>query len=66
VFCEVKSKAGDHHGDPLEMVGPEKLARLQHAAAAWLAGRPELDSLEISFEVVAARRGRLERVVVTL
>ena len=66
VFCEVKSKSGYRHGDPLEMVGAEKLARLQQAAAAWLAGHPELESLEMAFEVVAARRGRLERVVVTL
>ena len=36
VFCEVKSKGGDRHGDPLEMVGPEKVARLRQAAEAWL------------------------------
>lgn len=62
VFCEVKSKTGARHGDPLEMVGPEKLRRLQEAAAAWLATHPELESLELSFEVVAARGRRLERV----
>ena len=66
VFCEVKSKGGDRHGDPLEMVGPEKVARLRQAAEAWLAARPELDSLEPSFEVVAVRGRQLERVVVTL
>ncbi len=66
VFCEVKSKTGERYGDPLDMVGPEKLVRLQQAAAMWLASHPELDSLEISFEVVAARGRRLERVVVTL
>lgn len=65
VFCEVKSKSGQRHGDPLEMVGPGKLDRLQQAAGAWLAGRPELDELEASFEVVAVRGRRLERVVVT-
>ncbi len=32
----------------------------------WLAAHPELDSLEMSFEVVAARGRRLERVVVML
>ena len=66
VFCEVKSKTGERHGDPLEMVGPEKVARLQQAAATWLAHHPELDSLEMSFEVVAARGRRLERVVIAL
>jgi putative endonuclease len=66
VFCEVKSKTGEQHGDPLEMVGPEKVARLQQAAATWLAHHPELDTLEVSFEVVAARGRRLERVVIAL
>jgi putative endonuclease len=64
VFCEVKSKTGGSHGDPLDMVGREKLRRLEEAAVAWLAVRPELDSLEPSFEVVAARGRRLERVPV--
>ena len=63
VFCEVKSKTGERHGDPLEMVGHEKLRRLQEAAVAWLAIHPELEALELSFEVIAARGRRLERVV---
>ena len=66
VFCEVKSKTGERHGDALEMVGPEKLARLHQAAGTWLAHHPELGSLEASLEVVAVRGRRLERVVVTL
>jgi putative endonuclease len=66
VFCEVKSKGGDHHGDPLEMVDPEKVARLRQAAGAWLAQHPELDRLEVAFEVVAVRGRRLERVVIAL
>jgi putative endonuclease len=66
VFCEVKSKRDDRHGDPLEMVGPEKVERLRQAAGAWLAVHPELDSLEVGFEVVALRGGRLERVAIAL
>ncbi len=62
VFCEVKEKRGDGYGDPLEMVGPEKQRRLRRAASAWLADHPEARDLEISFDVVALRRGRLERV----
>jgi putative endonuclease len=62
VFCEVKEKLGERFGDPLEMVGPEKQRRLQRAAEAWLAAHPELGELECSFEVVAVRGGRLERV----
>ena len=65
VFCEVKSKGGDRHGDPLEMVGQEKLSRLQLAAASWLAHHPDLESLDLVFEVAAVRAGRVERVVVT-
>jgi putative endonuclease len=64
VFCEVKSKTGVRI-DPLEMVGPEKLERLTRAAASWLAAHPEADDLELSFEVVALRAGRLERVAVS-
>jgi putative endonuclease len=62
VFCEVKSKRAPGCGDPLEMVGPEKQRRLQRAARAWLAGHPSLAGLQASFEVVAVRSGRLERV----
>jgi putative endonuclease len=61
VFCEVKAKRTERHGDPFEMVGPEKQRRLRRAAEAWLAAHPQLARLEISFEVVALRGGRLER-----
>ncbi len=66
VFCEVKSKTGARLGDPLEMVGPEKVRRLRRAAESWLAAHPELDSLNVAFEVVALRAGRLERVPVAM
>jgi putative endonuclease len=62
VFCEVKGKSGARYGDPLEMVGPEKQRRLRRAASAWLAAHPDAAGLEISFEVVAERAGKLERV----
>jgi putative endonuclease len=62
VFCEVKRKSGDAHGSPLEMVDAEKQRRLGRAAKAWLARHPEADGLSVSFEVMAVRGGRLERV----
>jgi putative endonuclease len=62
VFCEVKSKGGPSRGDPLEMVGAEKQRRLRRAAQAWLATRPELARLEATFDVVAVRDGKLERI----
>jgi putative endonuclease len=60
VFCEVKEKRGDGRGDPLDMVGPEKQRRLRAAAEGWLAAHPELAALDVRFDVVAVRRGRLE------
>jgi putative endonuclease len=62
VFCEVKEKVGDGYGDPLEMVDEEKQRRLTRAAEAWLARHPEAGDLTVSFDVVAVRRGRLERI----
>ena len=56
----MKAKNSGRHGDPFEMVGPEKQRRLSRAAEAWLAAHPELGGLEPSFEVVALRNGRLE------
>jgi putative endonuclease len=53
VFCEVKAKLGESYGEPAEMVGAEKQRRLRRAAEAWLAAHPELDGLEVRFDVVA-------------
>ena len=61
VFVEVKAKTDATFVDPVEMVGPEKQRRLRQAAESWLAAHRELDGLEITFDVVAERGGRLER-----
>jgi putative endonuclease len=61
VFVEVKAKTDASFVDPVEMVGPEKQRRLRRAAESWLAAHPELDGLDVSFDVVAERGGRLER-----
>jgi putative endonuclease len=61
VFCEVKEKLGDRFGDPLDMVDGEKRRRLRRAADAWLEGHPETAGLAVSFDVIAFRNGRLER-----
>jgi putative endonuclease len=60
-FVEVKSKSGERFGDPLEMVGLEKQRRIRRAAETWLAANPALAGLEASFEVIAVRGDRLER-----
>ena len=66
VFSEVKAKAGPGFGDPLEMITEEKLRRLLQAGDAWLASHPEAAGLEIVYEAVAVRRGRLQRVPLVL
>ena len=62
VFCEVKSKSGTRFGDPLEMVDEVKVRRLQRVADAWLARHPESRGLEVRFDLVAERAGRLQHV----
>jgi putative endonuclease len=62
VFCEVKAKGNDRFGDPLEMVGPEKRRRIRRAAEAWLSANADHAGLEVSFEVLAVRDRRIERV----
>jgi putative endonuclease len=59
VFCEVKAKSGAGYGDPLEMVTPLKVARIRRAAVVWLAAHPELEDLDVRFDVLAERAGRL-------
>ena len=60
VFCEVKSKAGVRYGDPLEMITPVKIERVQRAADAWLRLHPELRALGVRFDVIAVRSGKLQ------
>jgi putative endonuclease len=59
VFCEVKAKSSRELGDPLEMVGEEKVRRLRRAAEAWLASNPRLAECEVRFDVAAERMGKL-------
>jgi putative endonuclease len=61
VFCEVKAKSHDRFGDPFDMAGEEKQRRVRRAAEAWLAAHPELEELEVRFDLVAVRAGKLER-----
>jgi putative endonuclease len=62
VFCEVKSRTRNDHGEPIEMVRPEKQRRVRRAAEAWLARNPGCSGLEVRFDVVGVRGRRLERV----
>jgi putative endonuclease len=62
VFCEVKSKSGTTFGDPLEMVDAFKVEQLRRAADGWVARHPQARGLEVRFDLVADRAGRLEHV----
>jgi len=42
------------------MVTRVKVERIRRAAGAWLAAHPELRSLEVRFDVIAVRSGRIE------
>jgi putative endonuclease len=63
VFCEVKAKSSRDLGDPVEMVGPEKVRRLRRAAEAWLAANGDLGDCEARFDVAAERNGKLSVLV---
>jgi Holliday junction resolvase-like predicted endonuclease len=43
------------------MVDDEKQRRIRWAAESWLVRHPEAAGLEVSFDVIAVRNGRLER-----
>ena len=61
VFCEVKQRGREDFGAPFEHVGTEKQRRVRRAAEAWLATHPELDGLEVSFDVVSVGPDGLRR-----
>jgi putative endonuclease len=59
-FVEVKSKSGVGFGDPFEMVTPMKIARIRRATEVWLRLHPELKRLQVRFDVIAERAGKIE------
>ena len=65
VFVEVKEKAGEAFGRPLEMIDEEKVRRVTTAAAGWLAGHPQLRDLDVVFEAAGVQGRRVERVPLT-
>ena len=64
VFCEVKGKTGDGYGDPLEMVGVEKLRRMHRRGGGLARAQPERGRSRLPFRgrrrpsrAARARRG---------
>jgi putative endonuclease len=62
VIAEVKEKAGDGFGYPLERIDAEKRRRVLVAAQGWISAHPEAAGLELVVEAVAVRGARVERV----
>jgi putative endonuclease len=58
-FCEVKTRASQAFGHPLEAVTREKRDRVRHLAARWLQDAPVRPGV-IRFDVVAVRGDRAE------
>ena len=54
-------RSRNDYGEAIETVGAVKQRRVRRAAEVWLASRPELAELEISFEVIGIADGRVER-----
>ena len=61
VFCEVKMRSRLDFGEPVEMVNAEQRRRLRGAAAAWLAARPHLALLDVSFDIVGVHGRQIRR-----
>jgi putative endonuclease len=61
IFCEVKMRSRLDFGHPVEMVDADKQRRVRRAAFLWLAARPELSGLRVSFDIIGVHRDRLER-----
>jgi putative endonuclease len=62
VVCEVKMRSRLDFGNPVEMVTLEKEERVRRAASLWLAARPELAGLEVSFDIIGVHGRRIERI----
>jgi putative endonuclease len=65
LVVEVKEKSGAAFGHPLEMIDEEKMRRVHLAATSWLAARPELTGLDVSFEAAAVHGRSVERAPLT-
>ena len=52
VVCEVKARASNSHGHPLEAVGPAKQRRLRRLASAYLRSQRGVHYDHVRFDVV--------------
>ncbi|MCA9693239.1 MAG: YraN family protein [Nannocystaceae bacterium] len=56
VFIEVRSRADDRRGRPVETVGARKRQQLRRAATAWLVARELWERVAVRFDVVGLTR----------
>ena len=59
VFCDVKTRASDAFGAPVEAVTRQKQVKVLHLAARWLADSP-LRPTDIRFDVASVLAGEIE------
>jgi putative endonuclease len=52
VFVEVRARADDRAGDPLETIGPAKRAQVRRAATGWLLAHGLWEKAAVRFDVV--------------
>lgn len=57
VFVEVRSRASEEHGSPLETVDAAKQRRVIRAATAWLVAHALWERVEVRFDVVGVELG---------
>lgn len=57
VFVEVRSRASEEHGSPLETVDATKQRRVARAATAWLVAQDLWERVEVRFDVIAVALG---------
>lgn len=60
VFCEVKTRASDAFGAPVEAVTRDKQMRLRRLAAKWLDTAAPKPAREIRFDVASVLAGDIE------
>ena len=60
VFVEVRGRADDRRGHPLETIDARKQARLRRAATGWLIERDLWERVAVRFDAIALVGERLE------
>jgi putative endonuclease len=60
IFVEVRTRASDRHGHPIETIGPAKRKRLIRGATAWLVAHDLWERCAVRFDVVTLNGDEFE------